>query len=52
MAESTHGTKETAVLDANATFYRAFTDGDYASTSDLWARYAPVSEPLFPDRSW
>jgi ketosteroid isomerase-like protein len=43
MAELTHGATETAVLDANAAFYRAFTDGDYASMSDLWARHAPVA---------
>ncbi len=39
----THAAAEAAVLDANATFYRAFTDGDYAAMSDLWAERAPVA---------
>jgi SnoaL-like protein len=43
MAESTHSATEAAILDANATFYRAFTDGDYAAMSELWALRAPVA---------
>ncbi len=43
MAESAHVATETAVLDANATFYRAFTDGDYSAMDELWARRAPVA---------
>jgi hypothetical protein len=43
MAESTHATTQAEVLDANATFYRAFTDGDYAAMSELWAQRAPVT---------
>jgi ketosteroid isomerase-like protein len=43
MAESTHATTQAEVLDANATFYRAFTDGDYAAMSELWAQRAPVA---------
>jgi ketosteroid isomerase-like protein len=34
---------EAAVLDANATFYRAFTEGDFSAMSDLWARRAPLA---------
>jgi ketosteroid isomerase-like protein len=43
MTGSTHKAIEAAVLDANATFYRAFTDGDYAVMSKLWAERAPVA---------
>jgi ketosteroid isomerase-like protein len=43
MAESTHATTQAEVLDANATFYRSFTDGDYAAMSELWAQRAPVT---------
>jgi ketosteroid isomerase-like protein len=43
MAESTHSATEASVLAANATFYRAFTTGDYAAMSDLWAERAPVA---------
>jgi hypothetical protein len=43
MAESTHVTTQAEVLDANATFYRAFSDGDYAAMSELWAQRAPVT---------
>jgi ketosteroid isomerase-like protein len=43
MAESTDATTEAAVLDANAAFYRAFTQGDYTAMSDLWAQRAPVA---------
>jgi ketosteroid isomerase-like protein len=31
-----------AVLEANATFYRSFTLGDYPAMSELWAKAAPV----------
>jgi hypothetical protein len=41
--ESTHEAAKAAVLGANAVFYRAFTDGDYAAMSDLWAERAPIS---------
>jgi ketosteroid isomerase-like protein len=43
MAESTNAATESAILDANATFYRAFTNGDYAAMSQLWAQRAPVT---------
>jgi ketosteroid isomerase-like protein len=35
--------KEVAVLQANATFYRAFTRGDFAAMSELWARRVVVA---------
>jgi ketosteroid isomerase-like protein len=34
---------EAAVLRANASFYRAFTRGDFQAMSALWAQHAPVS---------
>jgi hypothetical protein len=34
---------EVAVIQANAAFYRAFSRGDFAAMSDLWARRAPVA---------
>jgi SnoaL-like protein len=34
---------EAAVLFANASFYRAFADGDFAAMSQLWAERAPTS---------
>jgi ketosteroid isomerase-like protein len=34
---------EAAVLQSNAIFYKAFTKGDYAVMSELWAERAPVS---------
>jgi ketosteroid isomerase-like protein len=34
---------ETAVLQANAAFYRAFSRGDFAAMGELWARRAPVA---------
>lgn len=34
---------ESAVLAANARFYRAFSDGDLASMNALWAENAPVA---------
>ncbi len=43
MPESTHPAAEASVLGANATFYRAFTGGDYAAMSELWAQRAPVT---------
>jgi hypothetical protein len=41
---------EAAVLDANASFYRAFSTGDYALMSDVWAARFPVAcvHPLSP----
>lgn len=32
-----------AVLAANATFYRAFTAGDFATMRELWAKRAPIA---------
>jgi ketosteroid isomerase-like protein len=43
MAESTHARAQAAVLDANASFYRAFTDGDFAAMSEIWAQRTPVT---------
>jgi ketosteroid isomerase-like protein len=43
MAESTHSGAATAVLEANATFYRAFTQRDYTAMTELWAQRAPVA---------
>jgi ketosteroid isomerase-like protein len=43
MQETTDAVVEAAVLGANAMFYRAFTRGDYAAMSDLWAERAPVT---------
>ena len=43
MAGPTHEETVVAVLGANETFYRAFTDRDYASMSELWAHRAPVA---------
>jgi ketosteroid isomerase-like protein len=43
MAGSTRAEAEAAVLGANATFYRAFSDGDFGAMSKLWAERAPVS---------
>jgi ketosteroid isomerase-like protein len=34
---------ETEILRANATFYRAFSQGDYPAMADLWARHASVA---------
>jgi len=34
---------ERAVLAANAVFYRAFNEGDYAAMSELWAARSPVA---------
>jgi ketosteroid isomerase-like protein len=43
MTESTPAATKAAVLGANATFYRAFTNGDYVAMTELWADEAPVS---------
>jgi ketosteroid isomerase-like protein len=43
MAESMHAVSQGAVLAANATFYSAFTDGDYGAMSELWAQRTPVT---------
>lgn len=43
MGESAYATLQAEVLEANATFYRAFTDGDFAAMSELWAERAPVT---------
>jgi len=42
MSESNPNQIEAAVLRANAEFYRAFSSGDYAAMSELWAKQAPV----------
>jgi ketosteroid isomerase-like protein len=42
MTEPTATADET-ILRANQSFYTAFTAGDYAAMSDLWARRAPVT---------
>jgi ketosteroid isomerase-like protein len=34
---------ERAVLAANARFYRAFSEGDFAAMSELWASRSPVA---------
>jgi ketosteroid isomerase-like protein len=43
MFEPKRAATEAAVLQANAMFYRAFTRGDHAAMSELWARRAPVA---------
>lgn len=43
MAGPTHASRETAVLDANATFYRAFSEGDFEAMSALWSEDAAVT---------
>jgi len=53
---------ERAVLAANARFYRAFSEGDFAAMSELWASRSPVAclppgpSPLLglhhPPRRW
>jgi hypothetical protein len=50
MAGTNHSRTEAAVLQANATFYRAFTHGDYAAMSELWAEQVPVAclHPMAP----
>jgi ketosteroid isomerase-like protein len=41
---------ESEVLEANASFYRAFTRGDFAAMRELWARSALVAcvHPMSP----
>jgi ketosteroid isomerase-like protein len=34
---------DAAILQANATFYHAFSTGDYPAMARLWAEHAPVS---------
>lgn len=34
---------DAAILHANATFYRSFGTGDYATMARLWAEHTPVS---------
>ena len=34
---------ERDLLEANATFYRAFAMGDFAAMDALWARHAPIA---------
>ena len=43
MADRERTGKEAAVIEANHEFYRAFSRGDYAAMSELWARSAPVA---------
>jgi ketosteroid isomerase-like protein len=43
MAGPTHAEGVAAVIEANATFYRAFTKGDYAAMSELWSKSAPLT---------
>jgi ketosteroid isomerase-like protein len=43
MSGPTSIASEAAVLRANATFYRAFTMGDFAAMSTLWAEEAHVT---------
>ena len=43
MDGSIHSATKTEILAANATFYRAFSNGDYPAMSELWARRAPVA---------
>ncbi|HTV25014.1 MAG TPA: nuclear transport factor 2 family protein [Polyangiaceae bacterium] len=43
MADRERARMEAAVLEANQEFYRAFSRGDYAAMSELWAQHAPVA---------
>lgn len=43
MVEPNRSEAEAAILQANAAFYRAFSQGSYAAMADLWARGAPVA---------
>jgi ketosteroid isomerase-like protein len=43
MADRERARMEAAVLEANQEFYRAFSRGDYAAMSELWAHQAPVA---------
>ena len=42
MARTNHSETEAAVLRANARFYQAFSQGDAAAMSGLWAESVPV----------
>jgi ketosteroid isomerase-like protein len=43
MVDRERARMEAAVLEANQEFYRAFSRGDYAAMSELWAHHAPVA---------
>jgi ketosteroid isomerase-like protein len=43
MSEAPSRKPEAAILDANARFYRAFSEGDYAAMAELWAARAPIA---------
>jgi ketosteroid isomerase-like protein len=43
MTVAVHSEAEAAVLAANAAFYRAFSEGDFAAMSQLWAERASVA---------
>jgi ketosteroid isomerase-like protein len=43
MADRDRALAEAAVLEANQEFYRAFSRGDFAAMSELWARVAKVA---------
>jgi ketosteroid isomerase-like protein len=43
MTRVAHGEAEADVLAANAAFYRAFSEGDFAAMSRLWAERASVA---------
>ncbi|HVU02971.1 MAG TPA: nuclear transport factor 2 family protein [Polyangiaceae bacterium] len=43
MSSPEHPALESAVLEANARFYSAFSAGDFPAMSELWARHAPVT---------
>ena len=50
MTQTTQIDLETAILQANAEFYRAFSAADFGAMSELWAKHAPVLciHPLAP----
>jgi ketosteroid isomerase-like protein len=43
MIEAKRAQTEAAVLEANSSFYRAFTRADYPAMARLWAEQAPVA---------
>jgi ketosteroid isomerase-like protein len=43
MTDRLPGDEEAAVLLANASFYQAFSDGDFAAMSALWAKRAAIT---------
>ena len=43
MSQRDQNSAEAAVLQANASFYRVFTAGDYAAMARLWASQAEIS---------